>query len=100
MKILFSTSEAGPFLRSGGLGDVASALPKALSEEGQDIRVIMPYYSDIPDKYKKKMEYIGETTVELSWRKQYAGVFKSVFDGVTIYFIDNEYYFKISGLYG
>lgn len=100
MKILFSTSEAGPFLRSGGLGDVASALPKALSEEGQDIRVIMPYYSDIPDKYKKKMEYIGETTVELSWRKQYAGVFKSVFDGVTFYFIDNEYYFKRAGLYG
>ncbi|MGI6213962.1 MAG: glycogen synthase GlgA [Christensenellales bacterium] len=100
MKILFAASEAAPFLRSGGLGDVAGALPKALAKEGADVRVIMPYYSAIPESYREKAVFLGSCTVELAWRRQYAGVFSAQSEGVTYYFIDNEYYFKRKELYG
>lgn len=98
--ILFVTGEAAPFIRSGGLGDVAGALPKALKEEDVDARVILPLYSEIPSRYTNTMKFIGKTTVRLGWRNQYCGIFEGTADGVTYYFIDNEYYFKRRGLYG
>ena len=101
MKILFVASEAGPFVRSGGLGDVAGALPKAFNKLGHDARVIIPYYKEeIADSYKSGMRFLGSTYVDLSWRRQYAGVYEAVYDGVTYYFVDNEFYFKRRGLYG
>ncbi len=100
MKVLFATSEAGPFLRTGGLGDVGAALPLALKKEKQDVRVIMPLYENINDDFRQTMRFVGSKTVTLGWRQQYAGVFECVYDGVTYYFIDNEYYFKRSTVYG
>ncbi len=100
MKILFATSEAGPFMRTGGLGDVGQALPLALTKEKQDVRVIMPLYDGIKDIYRQTMQYIGSKVVMLGWRQQYAGVFFYEYEGVKYYFIDNEYYFKRFGIYG
>lgn len=100
MKILYATSEAEPFIRTGGLGDVSGALPIALSKEKQDIRVIMPLYESIPLKYRQTMEFVGSTIVALGWRHQYAGVFTQKLNGVQFYFIDNEYYYKRQRLYG
>ncbi|MDE5990597.1 MAG: glycogen synthase GlgA [Clostridia bacterium] len=99
-KILFATSEAVPFIKTGGLADVAGALPKALVDRGVDCRVILPLYMDINQELRDKMQYLGNVYVSLSWRYQYCGLFKAVCDGVTYYFVDNEYYFKRSGLYG
>lgn len=100
MKVLYATSESAPFLRSGGLGDVAGALPKALLKEKVDIRVVMPYYSGIPEHFRKDVKFLGSCTVQLAWREQYAGVYSVLSEGVTYYFIDNEYYFKRIELYG
>ena len=99
-RVLFATGEAMPFLRSGGLGDVAGALPQALAKEGVDCRVIMPYYSSIPSVYTDTMRFVGNTYVSLGWRKQYCGIFQSVANGVTYYFVDNEYYFRRNTMYG
>ena len=76
-RVLFATGEAAPFLRSGGLGDVAGALPKALQAEGIDCRVIMPLYSAIPTTYTNTMRFVGKTYVGLGWRTQYCGIFES-----------------------
>ncbi len=100
MKILFAASEARPFIASGGLGDVAGALPKALFQGGHDCRVIIPLYSDIPETFREKMRFIDSFSVELSWRRQYCGLFTLEHAGVTFYFVDNEYYFRRSGIYG
>lgn len=101
MKILFVASEAAPFIRSGGLGDVAGALPQAFNKAGHDCRVIIPYYKDeINGDYQNTFRYIASTYVDLSWRRQYCGVFEAKYNGVTYYLIDNEYYFKRRGLYG
>ncbi len=101
MKILFVTSEAMPFIRTGGLGDVAGALPKSFLKLGHDARVILPFYKDeIKPAFKDSFRFVGSTVVELAWRKQYCGVYEAVYDGITYYFVDNEYYFKRKGLYG
>ena len=100
LKVLFVAAEAVPFIKTGGLADVAGSLPKALTAQGVDIRVVMPKYENIPAEYQQKMKHIGETTVNLSCRSQYCGVSKLTQDSVPFYFIDNEYYFKRSGLYG
>lgn len=101
MKILFVASEAAPFVRSGGLGDVAGALPKAFNKAGNDCRVILPFYKDeIKADFQNSFRYVASTYVDLSWRRQYCGVFEATYDGVTYYLIDNEYYFKRRGLYG
>ena len=101
MNILFVTSEAMPFIRTGGLGDVAGALPKSFKNLGHECRVILPFYKDeIKPAFKDSFRFVGATQVELGWRKQYCGVYESVFDGITYYFVDNEYYFKRKGLYG
>ncbi len=101
MKILYVASEAAPFVKSGGLGDVAGALPKALAKQKHDVRVVIPFYKEeIREELQTTMKYVGATFVDLSWRRQYAGVYETQIDGVKYYFIDNEYYFKRRGLYG
>ncbi|MCM0761396.1 MULTISPECIES: glycogen synthase GlgA [Sporomusa] len=99
-KVLFVASEAAPFAKTGGLGDVIGSLPKALTAQGGDIRVIMPKYSCIPDEFVSRMVKRATFTVSVGWRRQYAGLYELDFQGVTWYFIDNEYYFKREGLYG
>ena len=100
MKVLFATSEASPFLKTGGLGDVLGALPKAVADEGIDARVIMPLYSDIPHALRSQMEFIANFYVTISWRKTYCGVFSARVGKVTYYFIDNEQYFTRNRIYG
>ena len=100
MKILYTASESVPFLKTGGLADVAGSLPGELKKAGCDIRLVMPLYSRIPQIYKDKMEKIGEFYVDMGWRRQYAGVLEYVHQGVIYYFIDNEYYFKRASVYG
>lgn len=92
MKILYAASEATPFAKSGGLADVAGSLPKALVKDGVDARVIMPLYGDL--KMRDKLEYVTNYSVPVGWRSQYCGLFKAEVNGVTYYFLDNEYYFK------
>lgn len=96
MKILYVTAECWPFVKTGGLGDVSYALPKALKKEGADVRVIMPKYSTIPTYLKDKFKPIAEFSVKVGWRNQYCGIETMELDGVTFYFIDNEFYFKRS----
>ncbi len=98
MKVLFCSSEASPFAKSGGLGDVAGALPKALAKNGVDCRVVLPLYGTLNGR--DELEYITNFSVPVGWRNQYCGLFQTVKDGVTYYFLDNEYYFKRGGLYG
>ena len=100
MKILFCASEALPFASTGGLGDVLGSLPSAISERGHDVRVIIPLYSKIPHTFREKMKKECEFTVYLAWRSLYCGIFSLKKDGVTYYFVDNEYYFKRNSLYG
>ena len=100
MKVLFAASEASPFIKTGGLGDVIGALPVALKELGVDARVIIPKYRDISDEIKNKLKYINNFIVKVGWRNQYCGIFEYDYQGVRFYLIDNEYYFKRGGLYG
>ena len=100
MKVIYVASEAVPFIKTGGLADVAGSLPKALVTEGIDARVMLPKYGSIPVKYKEKMEHVADIEIPVSWRQKYAGVDKIELDGVTYYFIDNEEYFSRDGLYG
>lgn len=99
MKVLYCTSEAKPFASSGGLGDVAGSLPKALQDSGVECRVVMPLYQDISVELKKEFRYITNFRVSVGWRNQYCGVFEYQHKGVTFYFLDNEYYFKRKGFY-
>ena len=99
-KVLFAASEAVPFVKTGGLADVMSALPKALKQVGVDVALVIPKYEHMNAAYKDKLEKVYEGYVDLSWRQQYFGVEKTVVDGITVYFIDNEWYFKRDGLYG
>lgn len=94
MKVLYASSEATPFVKTGGLGDVAGSLPAALCEKGVDARVIMPLYRCIPQQYKDKMVYLNHIYIDMAWRKQYCGVFSMDYNGTTFYFVDNEYYFN------
>lgn len=96
MKILYVTAECWPFIKTGGLGDVSYALPKALKKEGVDVRVIMPKYSTIPSYLKDKFKPVAEFSVKVGWRNQYCGIETMELEGVTFYFIDNEFYFKRS----
>ena len=99
-KILFAASECVPFIKTGGLADVVGSLPKYINKEEFDVRVILPKYMAIQQKYKDQMEFITNFTVNLSWRSQYVGLFRLVYEGVTFYFVDNEFYFAGSHPYG
>lgn len=100
MKVLFATSESYPFVKTGGLGDVAYSLPKALKKLGTDVRVIMPKYLSIFEHLKQQMEQVDVFTVPVGWRNQYCGVERLRHEDVEFYFIDNEYYFKRENAYG
>ena len=100
-KILFVASEATPFIATGGLAEVIGSLSKALAKDpAYDVRVVLPLYSDIKAEYRRKMSFLGNIFVPLSWRNQYCGIFSCQEEGVTFYFLDNEYYFKRPGCYG
>ncbi len=98
MKILISASEGAPFIKTGGLADVIGALPKALKENGCDVKVIMPYYKKI--KQKQLAYYKGYAYVKIADRMEYLGIFHSVHDGIDFYFVDNERYFNRDEIYG
>lgn len=100
MKILFVASEADPFIKTGGLGDVIGALPLSLKELGEEVRVVIPNYRDINKDIKDKLKFVDNFTVKVGWRLQYCGILEYEYEGVTFYLLDNEYYFKRSGLYG
>ena len=100
MKVLYVASEAVPFVKTGGLADVAGSLPKALKEQGVDVRVILPKFSKIGEKYRDEMEHVYDGTIPVSWRTKYVGIDKYELDGVIYYFVDNEEYFYRDGLYG
>ena len=99
MKVFYVTSECWPFVKTGGLGDVSYALPKALKKEGVDVRVILPKYSTIPTYLKDQLKEVAVFNVQVGWRNQYCGLLEMEFEGIKFYFIDNEYYFKREGEY-
>ncbi len=98
--ILFIASEAVPFIKTGGLADVAGTLPKYFDKEKYDVRVMIPNYRCIPQHYKEQMRFITSFYMDLAWRSQYVGVLEMEYDGVHFYFIDNEYYFDGFKPYG
>lgn len=100
MKILFTASECVPFVKTGGLADVVGALAPVLARQGHDVRVILPMYTAIPQKWQNQMEYLLDFEVQLGWRRQYCGVQVLKKDGVTYYFLDNKYYFGRPYIYG
>ncbi len=103
LKILYAASEALPYTSTGGLADVMGSLPKAVKKElgdNCDVRVVIPLYPAIRRKFAEEIELIAEVNVKLAWRNQYCGIWRAVSDGVTFYFIDNEYYFNRPVLYG
>ncbi len=100
LSVLFVTAEAFPFAGTGGLGEVAGSLPKALNGVGADVRVIMPLYGSVSQKYRSAMTFVSYIRVAVGWRNQYCGLLKLENDGVVTYFIDNEYYFKRDTIYG
>ena len=100
LKVLYVASEAVPFVKTGGLADVAGSLPKALKKQGVDVRVVMPKYGKIDRKYLDKMEHVYDGELTVSWRTKFLGIDKLVLDGVTFYFIDNQEYFYRDGFYG
>ena len=103
MKIVFAASEAAPFIKTGGLGDVAQALPEALSEyKGNEVLLFLPYYAKIKDDPNIEVERVAEFTTKLSWRNSYVGLmkYKSRRRKLRVYFIDNEYYFRRTTTYG
>lgn len=100
MNVLFAASECVPFVKTGGLGDVIGALPKALKEKDVNVSVILPKYEDLPFKYKQQMSFITNIDVPVGWRTQYCGIERITLEGIHYYFLDNEYYFKRYGSYG
>lgn len=100
MNILFAASEAVPYAASGGLADVVGSLPKKICAKGHDCRIVIPLYKTIGEEFRKEMTQITTITVDVSWRKQYCGIFTAEKNGIVYYFIDNEYYFARDGLYG
>ncbi len=100
MKILFAASECVPFVKTGGLADVVGALPKEIKKAGEDVRVILPLYKAIDQKWRSQMEHMMFFYVNLGWRRQYVGIEKLVYDDITFYFVDNEQYFGRDYIYG
>lgn len=100
MQIVFASAECAPFVKTGGLGDVAGSLPAALVRAGAEVIVMVPKYATIKDEYKSKMEHFSDFYVSLGWRNEYCGLEKLEHDGVTYMFIDNERYFARDYPYG
>lgn len=100
MNILYLTSEAAPFCKTGGLADVLGSLPPALAQGGDDVAVLLPLYGQIAAAWREKMQFRCYTYVDLGWRHEYCGLFSLEHRGVTWYFADNERYFRRQALYG
>lgn len=100
MQIVFASAECAPFIKTGGLGDVAGSLPAALVRAGAEVIVMVPKYATIKDEYKAQMEHFSDFYVSLGWRNEYCGLEKLEHDGVTYMFIDNERYFARDYPYG
>jgi len=99
-KVLFVASECVPFIKTGGLADVVGSLPKCFDKKYFDVRVMLPKYSSISKEYSDKMKFSTHFNIDLAWRTQYVGVFEMEYEGITFYFIDNEYYFSSPKPYG
>lgn len=100
MQIVFASAECAPFVKTGGLGDVAGSLPAALVRDGAEVIVMVPKYATIKDEYKAQMEHFSDFYVSLGWRNEYCGLEKLEHDGVTYMFVDNERYFARDYPYG
>ena len=100
MKILYATSEAVPFCKTGGLADVAGSLPPALAEQGAEVAVVLPMYQRVKERFGSQLKFECYDCVDLAWRHSYCGLFSLEKDGVTWYFLDNEQYFNRPDLYG
>lgn len=99
-KILFATSEAVPFIKTGGLADVAGSLPGYFDKKEYDVRIILPKYACMEEKWKGKLKQISKFYVKLGWRQQYVGILETVYKGIHYYFVDNEFYFAGPNPYG
>lgn len=100
MNVVFASAEAAPFVKTGGLGDVAGSLPAALQKAGANVIVMVPLYGTISDEYKNKMEHVAEFYVSLGWRNEYCGLERLVHNDVTYLFVDNKRYFDRDYPYG
>ncbi|WP_100488085.1 glycogen synthase GlgA [Sporolactobacillus pectinivorans] len=100
MHVLFAASECVPFIKTGGLGDVVGALPKALKDENVQVSVILPKYADMPSEFSDKLTFLRHIDVPVGWRRQYCGIHYFDEEGIRYFFLDNEYYFKRHGCYG
>lgn len=100
MNVVFASAEAAPFVKTGGLGDVAGSLPAALQKAGANVIVMVPLYGTISDEYKSKMEHVTEFYVSLGWRNEYCGLERLIHNGVTYLFVDNKRYFDRDYPYG
>lgn len=100
LQVLFAAFEAAPFVKTGGLGDVAGSLPAALKNRSCEVRVILPKLHQIPESYRKKMETLCVFEVPLGWRKQYCGIQTLKLGKIQYYFVDNEFYFARDNVYG
>jgi len=100
MRVLFVASEAAPFIKSGGLGDVAGALPKALAQKGADVRVVIPKYKEINWEVREKLRFNKWFNVKVGLREEFCGVWECFYNGVTYYLLDNEKYFNRDEIYG
>lgn len=92
-KVLFAASEAVPFIKTGGLADVTGSLPRYFDREKYDVRIILPKYICMDERWKGQLQFLCHFYVHLSWRRQYVGIFETKQDGITYYFVDNEFYF-------
>ena len=99
-KVLFVASESVPFIKTGGLADVAGSLPKYFDKKEFDVRVMIPKYACIPEEWKQKMQYNTHFYIDLAWRKQYVGILEMEYEGIKFYFVDNEFYFAGDKPYG
>lgn len=100
LRVLFAAFEAVPFMKTGGLGDVAGSLPQALKKADCEVRAIIPKFATMPEEYKAKLTHVTDFYVPLGWRNQYCGIEKLTHKGVIYYFVDNEYYFGRDKAYG
>lgn len=100
LNVVFASAEAAPFVKTGGLGDVAGSLPAALQKAGANVIVMVPLYGTISDEYKNKMEHVAEFYVSLGWRNEYCGLERLIHNDVTYLFVDNKRYFDRDYPYG
>lgn len=99
-KVAYIASECVPFIKTGGLADVVGTLPRKFNRDEYDVRVIIPKYMCLPEKFKNNMKYITHFHMDIGWKQQYVGVMYLEYEGVPVYFIDNEYYFNGFNIYG